>query len=82
MYAIGNVVKFLEDNAGSINPQHRKAILGRAREQAKSHGVLMAGMARDLWRDDALLEEFGKALSTDPKHREISVTTIRQAHQR
>ncbi len=80
MYALANVEKFLDDNKAKINPQQRSAILKRARQQANPNGILVAGMAEALWRDDGLLKEFGQALNNSVEHMEIGVAAISAAH--
>ncbi len=81
MYGIGNVEKFLQDNASSISPQRRGAILRRARKQAEPDGVLMGGMAKDVWRDPDLLKQFGKVITSNVEHMNIGVAAIQGRQQ-
>jgi len=78
MYGIGNVEKFLRDKGDDISPQRKRSILRRARKQAKPDGILMGGMAKDLWHDEALMKEFSQVIVRDPEHIEIGVEALRK----
>ena len=75
MYAIGNVEKFLKDNAKDINPGEAAAILERARKLGKTDGVLMAGWSEEIWGNAELKESFGRAME-DPEHMKIGIAAM------
>ncbi len=78
MYALANVVKFLDDNRNTIDPLDAKAILGRAYDNS-AHGVLSGGVIDEIMNVD-MGHDFKCIATTDIVHIEIGMAALRHSN--
>mgnify|MGYP001571474874 FL=1 len=74
MYALENVKKFVQNNAGRLG-ERAEVILARAEE--KSHdGVFSGGAVEEIMQDDGLAVEFHNIVMSDPDHMQIGLSAM------